>query len=67
MIHLLSVNPDLQRRGIGTALVSAVEAELRRRHAPSASVTVTEKSAGFWRKQGFDVLPVYLMVKRRLS
>ena len=66
MIHLLSVNPDHQRRGIGTALLGAVEQELRRRSATSVSVTVTDNSVGFWRKQGFDVIPVSLMLKRQL-
>ncbi|MEO8257477.1 MAG: hypothetical protein ABI868_09040 [Acidobacteriota bacterium] len=33
---------------------------------PSVSVTVTDASAGFWQKLGFDVLPVYLMLKSRL-
>lgn len=63
LIHLLSVNPSAQGRGIGRSLVSAVQVELRRRGAPSVSVTVTAASAGFWEKQGFDALPVYLMLK----
>jgi GNAT superfamily N-acetyltransferase len=67
LIHLLSVNPDLHHRGIGTALVTAAEAELRRRNAPSVSVTVTEGSREFWRKRGFELLPVSLMLKPRLS
>jgi GNAT superfamily N-acetyltransferase len=67
LIHLLSVNPDFHGRGIGTALVNAVQAELGRRGAPSVSVTVTDGSLGFWRKQGFDLLPVSLMLKPRLS
>jgi ribosomal protein S18 acetylase RimI-like enzyme len=64
LIHLLSVNPSAQGRGIGRSLVSAVQVQLRRRGAPSVSVTVTAASAGFWEKQGFDALPVYLMLKR---
>jgi N-acetylglutamate synthase-like GNAT family acetyltransferase len=63
LIHLLSVHPDVQRRGIGRDLVAAVEAELRRRGAPSVSVTVTETSAGFWERHGFSRLPVQLMLK----
>ena len=63
LIHLLSVHPRSQRHGIGRALVDAVQAELRRRGAPTVSVTVTAASAGFWTKQGFDALPVHLMLK----
>jgi predicted N-acetyltransferase YhbS len=66
LIHLLSVNPSSQHRGIGRALVDAVQIELRRRGAPTVSVTVTDASAGFWQKQGFDALPVYLMLKRKI-
>jgi N-acetylglutamate synthase-like GNAT family acetyltransferase len=66
LIHLLSVSPDAQHRGIGRALVDAVQIELRRRGAPTVSVTVTDASAGFWQKQGFDALPVYLMLKRKI-
>ena len=63
LIHLLSVSPSSQRQGVGRALVNAVQIELRRRGAPTVSVTVTDASAAFWKKQGFDALPVYLMLK----
>jgi ribosomal protein S18 acetylase RimI-like enzyme len=66
LIHLLSVEPAVQRRGVGQALVEAVQAELSRRGAPGVSVTVTERSAGFWEKQGFERLPVYLMLKHKI-
>lgn len=66
LIHLLSVSPSFQHRGIGRALVNAVQVELRGRGAPSVSVTVTDTSARFWQKQGFDVLPVYLMLKEQI-
>jgi GNAT superfamily N-acetyltransferase len=66
LIHLLSVNPSVQGRGLGRSLVSALQIELRRRGAPSVSVTATAASAGFWEKQGFDALPVYLMLKREI-
>jgi len=61
LIHLLSVHPSAQNKSIGSSLLSAVEKELYQRGAPSVSVTVTENSAGFWEKQGFDHLPVQLM------
>ena len=63
LIHLLSVHPDHQRSGVGGALVDAMLAELFRRGAPTVSVTVNERSAGFWEKQGFSRLPVFLMLK----
>jgi ribosomal protein S18 acetylase RimI-like enzyme len=66
LIHLLSVEPALQHRGLGQALVKAVQEELIRRGAPSVSVTVTDRSAGFWEKQGFERLPVHLMLKPKI-
>jgi ribosomal protein S18 acetylase RimI-like enzyme len=66
MIHLLSVSQEAQRRGIGSALVTAVRSHLRDRGAPSVSVTVTDASAGFWRAQGFERLPVFVMLKSQI-
>jgi ribosomal protein S18 acetylase RimI-like enzyme len=63
LIHLLSVHPSHQHSGVGSVLVDAVESEFRRRGAPSASVTVTEESAGFWERKGFKRVPVFLMLK----
>jgi ribosomal protein S18 acetylase RimI-like enzyme len=63
LVHLLSVHPDYQHSGVGSALVDAVSKELLRRGAPTVSVTVSEKSAGFWEKKGFTRLPVFLMLK----
>ncbi len=57
LIHLLSVRPDAQRQGVGTALVNAVQTELRRRGAPTVSVLVNDASAGFWQKRGFNRCP----------
>lgn len=63
LIHLLSVHPEIQHRGVGRALVAAVQEELQLRGAPTVSVTVNDISAPFWEKQGFDRLPVFLMLK----
>lgn len=63
MIHLLSVHPDCQRSGIGSALLEAVATEFQQRGAPTMSATVTEESVEFWEKQGFRRLPVFLMLK----
>jgi GNAT superfamily N-acetyltransferase len=65
LIHLMSVNPEVQGRGIGGALLAATEAELSRRGASGASVTATENSAGFWEKHGYGHLPVHLMLKTK--
>jgi ribosomal protein S18 acetylase RimI-like enzyme len=66
LIHLLSVHPDYQNYGIGTALVNAVCKELSYRGAPSVSATVTEHSAGFWEKHGFKRMPVFLVLKESI-
>jgi len=62
LIHLLSVHPDYQRRGIGRELVREINREFHRRGAPGAVVTATERSAEFWRKEGFARMPVFLML-----
>ena len=68
MIHLLSVSPEVQRKGIGKALVAAAQDEVGRRGAPGLSVTVTHESAGFWKKLGFGFgsVDVRLMLKTSL-
>jgi ribosomal protein S18 acetylase RimI-like enzyme len=53
MIHQLSVHPEYQRRGIGTALVKEVVNKFRERGAPTVSATVIEGSLEFWQKIGF--------------
>lgn len=66
LIHLLSVHPDYQRCGIGTALFNAVCKELSHRGAPSVSATVIEQSVGFWEKQGFKRTPAFLVLKESI-
>jgi GNAT superfamily N-acetyltransferase len=63
MIHLLSVHPEFQGKGVGSKLLDAAILELRKRGAPSISVTITDDSAGFWEKRGFKKLPVFLMLR----
>ena len=65
LIHLVSVHPSVQGRGIGRDLVAAAEAELARRGAPGATVTAGNKSRGFWERLGFRTLPVELMLKEK--
>ncbi|MGD2249717.1 MAG: GNAT family N-acetyltransferase [Candidatus Methanofastidiosia archaeon] len=66
LIHLLSVHPDYQNYGIGTALVNAVCKELSHRGAPSVSATVTEHSVEFWEKHGFKRMQVFLVLKESI-
>lgn len=53
IIHQLSVHPQYQRQGVGTALVKGIVKSFQERGAPTASATVTDESLGFWQKMGF--------------
>jgi len=63
LIHLLTVHPDYQRKGVGAALLAAVEDELRKRGASGTTVTVTEASRSYWERMGFKRVPAFLMLK----
>ena len=63
LIHLLSVNPDFQRKGVGKRLVNSVISELKEKGASTLSVTTSESSQDFWEKLLFRRLPVYLMLR----
>jgi ribosomal protein S18 acetylase RimI-like enzyme len=63
MIHLLSVHPEFQDGGIGAALVDAAWEELKTRGATGISATVGENSFGFWQRQGFRRLPIFLVLR----
>jgi GNAT superfamily N-acetyltransferase len=63
MINQMSIYTKAQLKGIGAELLKAIEAEFRRRGSPGVLVTVSETSVEFWKKQGFEVLPVQLMLK----
>lgn len=67
LVHLLSIHPEHQRQGIGTALVHTATDELAARGAPTVSVTITDESAAFWTKLGFGRVPVFLMLKTLAS
>jgi GNAT superfamily N-acetyltransferase len=62
LIHLLSVHPKHQHRGIGSLLVDSIKGEFARRGSPGTMVTVSERSAPFWEKIGFQRLPVFVML-----
>lgn len=53
LIHIVSVRPDRQRRGIGTALVRAAAQRFRERGATSLAVTVPGDNLAFWRELSF--------------
>jgi len=60
IIHELSVHPNYQRQGVGTALVKEIVRKFRERGAPTVSATVIEESLGFWQKVGFRKTKVLL-------
>ena len=63
IIHLLSVDPQLQKQNIGRTLVRAVCAELKHRSLPTVAVTTTEDSQSYWEDLDFELLPVLMMIK----
>ena len=52
IIHIASVHPDYQRRGIGRDLVREIAERFKQRGASSLAVTVPGE-LGFWKKAGF--------------
>jgi len=52
-IHIVSVRPDCQRRGIGTALVREAARVLRDRGATNLTVTVPGDNLEFWKRLSF--------------
>ena len=66
-IHLLSVEPSVQKSGIGTQLVREAEKLLRAMGAPGAAVTVGDRSSEFWEQLGYHKLPVHLHLKEKWS
>lgn len=68
LIHLLSVHPARQGKGLGRSLVEACVAQLHSLGAPSVSATTSPASLGFWEKLGFAPLDVRLCLgKPRLG
>jgi len=61
IIHQLSVHPQYQRQGIGTALVKEIMKRFQKRGAPTVSATVLDESLGFWRNIGFRKTKVILV------
>jgi ribosomal protein S18 acetylase RimI-like enzyme len=53
LIHIVSVRPDLQRRGVGTALVRETARRFKERGASNLAVTVPGDNLEFWKKLSF--------------
>lgn len=60
MIHLLSVHPEHQGRGVGIALVEQIVERFEERGAPSVSATITRESLTFWERVGFRQTGAFL-------
>ncbi len=61
IVHELSVHPDYQKQGIGTALVKEIIKRFHERGAPTVSATVIEESLGFWQKIGFRKTKAFIV------
>ena len=61
IIHLLSIHPPCQGKGIGTALIREIVELFEKRGAPTVSATVTDESLEFWQKVGFRKTKAFLM------
>ena len=61
IIHQLSIHPEYQMRGIGTALVEEIVKRFQERGAPTVSATITEESLGFWQKVGFRKTKAFIV------
>jgi ribosomal protein S18 acetylase RimI-like enzyme len=66
LIHIVSVQPSCQRRGIGTELVREAARRFRERGATSLAVTVPGDNLAFWRQLSFR-LTTRIMVAHRID
>lgn len=66
LIHIVSVRPDRQRQGIGTALVREAARRFRERGATSLAVTVPGDNLAFWKRLSFR-LTTRIMVAHRID
>ena len=53
LIHIVSVHPAYQRRGMGTALVRETAKRFQQRGATNLAVTVPGDNLEFWKKLSF--------------
>ncbi|MFD2178570.1 GNAT family N-acetyltransferase [Veronia pacifica] len=62
-IQLVSVSHTLKSNGIGTKLIEELVKRFKLKGASTVSVLNLEKTSVFWRKQGFEKLPVHMMLR----
>ena len=66
MVYHLAVAPEHRHRGVGTQLLTAVEKRLRERGCRRCYLMVLPENTSaqeFYRRQGWEIMPVYLMGK----
>jgi len=61
IIHQLSVHPNSQTLGIGTALVREIIKRFHKLGAPTVSAMVRDESLPFWKKVGFKRTGAFLV------
>jgi len=66
LIHIASVHPKYQRRGIGTMLVREIARRFKERGAADIAVTVPGDHLEFWKKLSFR-LTTRIMVARPID
>lgn len=62
-IHQLVIRKNKRHLGVGCCLVEAIIDHFRNIGAPTVAVTVTENSAEFFEKMGFNRTNVFLMIR----
>jgi len=61
LLHIISIDPQYQRRGIGKALLCEVAKRLQARGAHDLAVTVPGE-VGFWKKYGFKMTTRIMLI-----
>ncbi|MBM3315943.1 GNAT family acetyltransferase [candidate division WOR-3 bacterium] len=65
-LYMLAVDPEFQRRGVGTAMVEAAEGWLREMGCPKVKLQVEparSELTGFYRKLGYEMREIIDMSK----
>ena len=61
LLHIISVDPQYQRRGIGKALLCEIAKRFQARGAHDLAVTVPGE-VGFWKKYGFKITTRIMLI-----
>lgn len=67
LIHIVSVHPAYQRRGVGTDLVRETARRLKKRGATNLAVTVPGDNLEFWKKLSFRMTTRIMFAHRIAS